>query len=146
MKQPAKKEEPEERFNGEHIATMRRKRELTQGELAGLINIHPVHMSYIETGAKTPGLDTMFRIAEALDCPVSDLLPDSQWTLPSGRRIFVSSSKPRLTRFTSIEERSTNEDDRDSARSVRVGGGGVRTARQNDDKGDKDQERRRSGR
>jgi len=49
---------------------------LTQEQLAEIIDISPTHMSVIERGVKTPKLDTFVRIANALGVSTDALLQD----------------------------------------------------------------------
>lgn len=49
---------------------------LTQEELAGLVNLSPTHVSVIERGLKVTKLDTFIAIANALDVSADTLLID----------------------------------------------------------------------
>ena len=51
---------------GNRIKTMRERANLTQEQLAELVDISPTHMSVIERGVKTPKLDTFVRIANEI--------------------------------------------------------------------------------
>ena len=61
---------------GNRIKTMRERANLTQEQLAELVDISPTHMSVIERGVKTPKLDTFVRIANALGVSADVLLQD----------------------------------------------------------------------
>ena len=61
---------------GNRIKTMRERANLTQEQLAELVDISPTHMSVIERGVKTPKLDTFVRIANALGVSADALLQD----------------------------------------------------------------------
>lgn len=57
------------------IRTFRKKANLTQGQLGNKLNPKPVRketISHIETGMSNYGIDTLFRIAEVLNCSISD--------------------------------------------------------------------------
>lgn len=61
---------------GQRIKAEREKRELTQENLAALIDISPTHMSVIERGSKIPRLDTFVAIANVLGVSADTLLID----------------------------------------------------------------------
>lgn len=53
---------------GQRIKSAREAKNLTQEELAALVNLSPTHVSVIERGLKVTKLDTFVAIANALDC------------------------------------------------------------------------------
>ena len=53
---------------GQRIKSAREAKNLTQEELAALVNLSPTHVSVIERGLKVTKLDTFVTIANALDC------------------------------------------------------------------------------
>lgn len=55
------------------IAKMREQKGMTQAELAERAGIKPNTLSEIENGIKLTSLTTALRIAEALECSVSDI-------------------------------------------------------------------------
>ena len=59
---------------GERIKSARLKSNLTQEELAALVDLSPTHISVIERGLKSPKLDTFIRIANALNVSADYLL------------------------------------------------------------------------
>ena len=61
---------------GQRIRAAREKKDLTQEELAALVEISPTHMSVIERGAKIPRLDTFVAIANVLEVSADSLLID----------------------------------------------------------------------
>ena len=58
---------------GLQIKKIREGKNLTQQKLADKAGIHLSYIGNIEIGAKQPSLETLFRIAEALEVKVSDL-------------------------------------------------------------------------
>ena len=58
---------------GLNIAYYRKARDLSQMQLADKIDISRTHMSRIENNDCAVSLDVIFRIAKALDIPVSKL-------------------------------------------------------------------------
>lgn len=61
---------------GQRIKAAREKKNLTQEDLAALIDISPTHVSVIERGAKILRLDTFVSIANALEVSADALLVD----------------------------------------------------------------------
>lgn len=55
---------------GEAISTMRTIRRMTQAELENRTGILRNHISRIEQGRYSVGLDTLAKIADALDCRI----------------------------------------------------------------------------
>ena len=62
---------------GKRIKHYRTQKKLTQEELGKAVFATPVHISYIETGARTPSLEILILIANALDVSADDLLRDN---------------------------------------------------------------------
>jgi transcriptional regulator with XRE-family HTH domain len=58
---------------GKNIRELRLKMGLTQEELAELTQIHSVYVSNIETGLRNITVVKAFKIAQALNCDISDL-------------------------------------------------------------------------
>ena len=61
---------------GQRIKSAREAKNLTQEELAALVNLSPTHVSVIERGLKVRKLDTFVAIANALDFSADTLLID----------------------------------------------------------------------
>ena len=61
---------------GQRIKTAREAKNLTQEELAALVNLSTTHVSVIERGLKVTKLDTFVAIANALDVSADALLID----------------------------------------------------------------------
>jgi len=62
---------------GKRIKHYRTEKRLSQEELANGIHTTSVYISYIETGVKTPSLELLVLIANALDVSADDLLTDN---------------------------------------------------------------------
>lgn len=70
---------------GDHIRDMRKRHSLTQEALAELVGCkmqmqnggNPQTISRVENLAVNYGIDTLIAIAEALNVPLKDLIPDS---------------------------------------------------------------------
>ena len=61
---------------GTKIKVLREKNNLTQEQLAELVNLSTNHISVIERGLKTPKLDTFVDIANALGVSADEILCD----------------------------------------------------------------------
>jgi transcriptional regulator with XRE-family HTH domain len=58
---------------GKVIAEQRKKRDISQEVLSGLAGIGRTHLSAIERGERKPTLETVYRIALALNMRLSEL-------------------------------------------------------------------------
>jgi len=61
---------------GDRIKAARKKKHLTQGELAEMVDITQFYMGEIERGVKTPSLDLFVRLVDVLDVSADYLLRD----------------------------------------------------------------------
>ena len=59
---------------GTVIARDRLQRGITQEVLSGLSDIGRTHLSAIERGERKPTLETLYRISNALDVPMSEIV------------------------------------------------------------------------
>ena len=59
---------------GSVIANHRKAKGLSQEVLSGLADLDRTHYSKIERGLRTPTIDTLFKIAHALDMPAYELV------------------------------------------------------------------------
>ena len=62
---------------GKNIKYYRSMRGLSQEELANQVYVSSIHISYLENGAKTPSLELLVLIANALDVSADDLLAEN---------------------------------------------------------------------
>lgn len=81
---------------GEKIATFRHQRGLSQAELAVKSFLSQSTVSDIEKGKASPTLRQMESLAEALEVPVQQLLPDNQYYI-SGNNFAEHSNNYFLT-------------------------------------------------
>lgn len=58
---------------GKNIKERRRKCDLTQEQLAELCEFDPTYISLLERGKRNPPFSTLLKIAEHLNCDVSEL-------------------------------------------------------------------------
>ena len=61
---------------GRRIKEAREKKQLTQEQLAELVDLSPMHVSVIERGVKLPKLETLVNIANVLNVSADVLLQD----------------------------------------------------------------------
>lgn len=59
---------------GKVIARLRRERGLSQEVLSGLAGLDRTHYSKIERGLRSPTLDTLFKLAHALEMPPHEIM------------------------------------------------------------------------
>jgi len=59
---------------GRVIASFRARKNLTQEVLSGLSDIGRTHLSAIENGERKPTLETLYKIAYALNVKMSDII------------------------------------------------------------------------
>ena len=64
------------RLIGRRVQTLRRARGLTQEQLSQMVELSPNYLSNIETGLKTPKLETLVRLMNALQCDANARLAD----------------------------------------------------------------------
>ena len=61
---------------GARIKSARERAGMTQEDLAGVLEMSPTHISVIERGVKSPKLETLVNIANALQVSADTLLQD----------------------------------------------------------------------
>jgi transcriptional regulator with XRE-family HTH domain len=59
---------------GKVIARFREEKNMTQEVLSGLADIGRTHLSAIERGERKPTLETLYRISNALNIPMSTIV------------------------------------------------------------------------
>lgn len=59
---------------GQNIKKERDKRKMSQEELAKLAGASQEYISRIESGIRNPSMNLLYRIADALKCPVKKLM------------------------------------------------------------------------
>ena len=64
----------DQRVLGQIIKKLRIERGLSQDVLSGLAGIGRTHLTMIETGKKKANVETLWRIADALNLPLSHLI------------------------------------------------------------------------
>ena len=59
---------------GEVIRRLRKEKKVSQEVFSGLVGMARSHLAMIETGAKQPNFETIWRIANALEIPPHELV------------------------------------------------------------------------
>ena len=62
------------KITGQLIGILRTRRGMSQEVLSGLAGISRSHLAMIENGRKKANVETLWRIAAALDMPLSELI------------------------------------------------------------------------
>ena len=71
---------------GENMARLRRRAGVSQEELGFRANLHRTEVGMLERGVRLPRLDTLLKIAGALDLEMGELVEGMTWT-PSDPRV-----------------------------------------------------------
>lgn len=97
------KDKPDYQKIGQRIRMLRMKSGLTQEQLAEASDLSVPYLSHIERGSKRASLETLVRVAEALDVTVDRLLSGIQ---PADRDAFLPDLQELLD-DCSLRERRT---------------------------------------
>ena len=100
-------------YIGSKIKEFRLKRNLTQKELAKLVNVGDTTIANYEKGFRSPKKDTMFDLANAFNVSIDDLFPPIQKDSPSNtssiQTIYDELKPPRQVKVLNYAERQLNE-------------------------------------
>ncbi len=69
---------------GRQVRRLRRERELTQGQVAQKAGLNLTTVSHVETGSVSPTVETLGKLAHALDVGVVELFPKAQAPFEGG--------------------------------------------------------------
>jgi transcriptional regulator with XRE-family HTH domain len=84
-----------ERF-GENLLRIRQARKLSQESLAEMAAVHRTQITLIENGKRQSGVETVARLAGALEVSIESLFEGIRWDPRSGE--FVVADPPELPR------------------------------------------------
>jgi transcriptional regulator with XRE-family HTH domain len=84
-----------ERF-GENLLRIRQARKLSQENLAELAAVHRTQITVIENGRRQPGVETVVRLAGALEVSIESLFEGIRWDPRAGE--FLIADPPELPR------------------------------------------------
>lgn len=82
---------------GEQIKAMRQIRGLTQGELAVKVEMATITIQQYERGVRTPKIEALQKIAQALEMPIGAFLPSMGMTENFGFRVRETRKKQHLS-------------------------------------------------
>ena len=87
---------------GRRIKAAREKKQLTQEQLAELVDLSTMHISVIERGVKLPKLETLINIANVLDVSADVLLQD---VINNRAEIFSSEASALINKLPQEDQR-----------------------------------------
>ena len=100
-------------YIGAKIKEFRLKRNLTQKELAKIVNVGDTTIANYEKGFRSPKKDTMFDLANAFNISIDDLFPpiqkDSSSPTSSIQTIYDELNPPRQVKVLNYAKRQLNE-------------------------------------
>lgn len=82
-----------EKLIGGQIAKLRKDRELTQGQLAELVDVSTETISRLERGVSIPSLKTLEKISESLHASLKDLFDFERPKAPKGTQLEQETTK-----------------------------------------------------
>ncbi len=100
---------------GRNIKRERRSQNLTQEQLAELVNISTVFLSQIETANRIPSLDTAYKISSCLNVPLDNLINDMNSSIKTDIDYLLTNRTSKEKQFISNVVRtilSSLKDDR----------------------------------
>lgn len=71
---------------GRNLLMARRRAGLSQEELGALACLHRTEIGFIEGGRRLPRVDTLVKLASALDVKAEELLDGIEWIVPAPTR------------------------------------------------------------
>ncbi len=77
--------EIEQRF-GKHLRNVRTKRLISQEKLAGIAGLHRTYISSVERGERNVTIETVEKLAIALNVTMAELMPDLPAQTTRGKR------------------------------------------------------------
>lgn len=84
---------------------MRKARNMTQTQLAALLDVGITYISHVENGNKTMSIELINRLADALTCsPYQLLFSDSELTHEDEHRRIYQDELLTITKYRNLEE------------------------------------------
>src|SRR5688572_25324226 len=112
----------------QNLQRFRELRELTQSQLGARAGIAPASVSHFETGQRVPSLESLLRLADALEVSLDVLVGRARWGEPQGSLdpIFLRASRADAQTLETVRrvtaallEGQPNEDDSDPSKGDR---------------------------
>lgn len=72
---------------GRNLFMARRRAGFSQEELGALACLHRTEIGFIEGGRRLPRVDTLIKLASALDVKAEELLDGIEWIVPAPSRL-----------------------------------------------------------
>ena len=89
---------------GQNIKNARKSKGLSQKQLGELLGVSQAAIGQFENEKSTPKLETLEKIANALDVSVFELIPFESFTLPDTLPMFWSCSKVSSKNTTNVSQ------------------------------------------
>ena len=89
---------------GLRIRQLRNEKHMSQEELAFKAGISPAHLGQIERAVKNPTIDTIGKIASALDVPVTDLFSTNR-IAPTPHSVTIGKINAQLIDMSEEEQK-----------------------------------------
>lgn len=77
---------------GKNIKNLRKANNMSTQELANIVGISRSQISKIETNSSNPSIDVLMKIARALNCTVSEIIGESQFSIPPEIKSLIDAS------------------------------------------------------
>ncbi|MFZ6053509.1 helix-turn-helix domain-containing protein [Halocola ammonii] len=90
---------------GENLKQLRAQRKISQGELAGMIKMHPTHISRYERNQASPTVEVVRKIAEALQVSADELIYGDSKDMASEK----INDKELLQMFSQVQKLNTDD-------------------------------------
>jgi transcriptional regulator with XRE-family HTH domain len=78
---------------GENLARCRKRADLSQEELGVRASLHRTEISLLERGTRLPRIDTVIKVAGALEIPLDELIEGIDWS-PGSTNVGSFSVRP----------------------------------------------------
>ena len=93
------------RHFGLNLRRLRKEARLSQEQLGQLASLHRTEIGLLERGARIPRIDTIIKLATALEVPANRLLVGIEWT-PGTAEAGTFKISPRIARHNELMERA----------------------------------------
>jgi len=71
---------------GRNVLKARRQAGFSQEELGAMACLHRTEIGFVESGQRLPRVDTLIKLASALDVDAAELLAGVEWIIPAPAR------------------------------------------------------------
>lgn len=95
---------------GERIRHYRKSQHLSQEKLSELANLHPTYIGQLERGEKNASVETLYKICNALDVPITTLLEKIDEYKANEPLLKISKLSDINSTYAAIEIKETNHE------------------------------------